>query len=199
MQIIGGQFKGRNILPPPGRSITRPITGWVKKSLFSILGEDLSGQIVLDLYCGTGTLGLEAISRGAVRVGFAEKDRRVVDLLRRNIREFGVADRSVIWSADVETHLAEWLAQFAAPIDVAFLDPPYAAAREWDWPHIAQRLFDPIAKWLAPGGVIILRLPGDVEPPQRMGAFFVSRSRLYGDMLVALYSKDQPTDGQEQV
>ena len=85
MRILAGEYKGRKLLPPPGRAQTRPITGSVKKSLFDMLGVRLVDAIVVDLYCGTGTIGLEALSRGAARCYFAERDRAVLERLRRNI------------------------------------------------------------------------------------------------------------------
>ena len=70
MRILAGRFKGRNLLPPSGGGQTRPITGRARKSLFDILAPHLQGALVLDLYCGTGTMGLEALSRGAAEVVF---------------------------------------------------------------------------------------------------------------------------------
>ncbi|MBI5724308.1 MAG: RsmD family RNA methyltransferase [Planctomycetes bacterium] len=109
--ILAGSLKGRHLLEPPVGANTRPITGLAKKSLFDILGPALDGAAVADLYCGTGTMGLEAISRGAASCRFAERDRAVVERLKRNIRDMGVADRSTVWAGDVEVRLADWLRQ----------------------------------------------------------------------------------------
>ena len=189
MRIIGGEFKGRNLLPPPGKSITRPITGAVKKSLFGMLGEDLTGQVVLDLYCGTGTMGIEALSRGAKRCYFAELDMNVVERLRRNLEDVRANKRGVVWRGDIEKNLPKWLTEVTDPVDVAFVDPPYATVREWDWPAVIGGIFEPISRLLADDGVVVLRHSGDVELPPQLGPLVIARQRWYGDMGLALLTK----------
>lgn len=189
MHVLGGEFKGRNLLPPPGRSITRPITGAVKKSLFGMLGEDLAGQNVLDLYCGTGTLGIEALSRGARRCAFAENDFRVVQCLKRNLQTLGAMNRAIVWVGDVAARLGGWLENETEPIDLAFVDPPYAQAREWDWLQMGEAIFAPLAAHLAEDGIVTLRLPAEVELPPRIGPLDILRQRTYGGMGLALLGK----------
>lgn len=186
MRILAGQYKGRTLLPPPNEAITRPITGSVKKSLFAMLGENLSGQTIVDLYCGTGTLGIESLSRGAARCYFAELDGRVIGRLQRNIADVGAAGQSVIWRGDVEKSLEGWLEQVESPVDVAFLDPPYAQARQWDWPRITQAILDPLARKLAEDGVVVLRCETLVEVPADLGALEVGRVRTYGNMMLTM-------------
>ena len=185
MRIIAGLYKGRELLSPPG-SQTRPITGAVKKSLFGMLGEDLSGAVVVDMYSGTGTLGLEALSRGAAMAYFAERDRAVVQRLRRNIQTLGVAARCVVWTGDVSAGLKDWLGQLDRPIDVAFVDPPYAEARNWSWQRVAECIFQPLGERLAADGVVVLRLPKEAQPPEALGGLTVRRIKHYGGEMVAL-------------
>lgn len=189
MRIIGGELKGRNLLPPPAGSETRPITGSVKKSLFGMLEPLLDGAAVLDLYCGTGTLGIEAISRGAAWCLFAERDRRVVERLERNIRDAGVADRCAVRRGDVTRHLAGWLAELDREVDVAFVDPPYAHVREWSWADARDRIFAPIAGRLGGRGVVVLRCDESAGPPEQLGDLEVVRTRSYGDMRLALLAR----------
>ncbi|MFB3892752.1 MAG: RsmD family RNA methyltransferase [Phycisphaerae bacterium] len=191
MRIIAGLYKGRVLLPPPPASVTRPITGQVKKSLFGMLGEDLTGQSVLDLYCGTGTLGIEALSRGAERCCFAENDRRVIQRLRRNIQDVGASARSTVWAGDVEHRLAGWLAELAWTADLAFVDPPYTDTRRWDWDRMGQTIFAPLAGRLAGDGIVVLRLPAEVEAPDGVGPLRVGRRREYGGMAVVLMTKQE--------
>lgn len=189
MRIIGGQLRGRAILPPPSQAVTRPITGLVKKSLFGMLGEDLTGFRVADLYCGTGTLGIEALSRGATSCAFAEFDRRVVGLLKRNLGELGVGGRARLWVGDVTRRLEGWLAELDAKLDLAFVDPPYEQARQWDWPAIEAAVFAPLARHLAPDGIVTLRAPAEVAVPDSLGGLTVSRRRTYGDMGLCLLTR----------
>lgn len=182
MRILAGQFKGREILTPRGADVVRPITGLVKKSLFDILGGRLEDATVADLYCGTGTQGLEALSRGARRCCFADRDRLALNLLRRNIEALGVANQAVIWPGDVTARLAGWMKGLDHPLDVAFVDPPYADARRWSWAAVAEEIFDPLARHLAAEGVVVLRLPGEIEAPPRIGPLALAREKRYGDM-----------------
>lgn len=186
MRIGSGALRGRKLLPPPGRG-TRPITARVKKSLFGMLTGRLDDAMVLDLYCGTGTLGLEALSRGARRCYFAEQNRRVLARLERNLATCGCGESSTIWAGDVERRLAHWLETLPGPVNIAFVDPPYPSARRWDWSRVISRLFAPLAGALAADGVVVLRLPGDVGPPEPLGPLRLQRCRTYGEMTLRLY------------
>jgi 16S rRNA (guanine966-N2)-methyltransferase len=192
MRILAGIYKGKSLLSPPGQSITRPITGQVKKSLFGMLGEDLTGQRVLDLYCGTGTLGLESLSRGASACCFAEMDKRVVERLRRNIQDVRAAGCSTIWVGDVTTRLEHWLSGLAWKADLAFVDPPYADARKWDWQQITDTVFVPLSAHLADDGIVSLRVPTDVVMPETIGPLKLLRHRTYGDMALGLLGLASP-------
>ena len=188
MRILAGEFRGREILPPPGKSVTRPVTGHVKKSLFALLGEDLRGQTVIDLYCGTGTMGIECLSRGVSRCFFAEKDPRVVERLTRNLRDLRAADRAVIWRGDVQARLADWLAQVMTAVDVVFVDPPYADARRWDWSRAAEAIFAPLAPRLADNdGCVVLRTDAHADAPDTLGGLTCSRIKTYGDMVLRFF------------
>ena len=116
-------------MPPPRGAAVRPMTGYAKKSLFDTLGGLLIDATVVDLYCGTGSLGLEALSRGAERCFFADKDRSVLSRLRRNIDTMDLADKCSIWKGDIPARLKAWLEGVEMPIDVAFVDPPYEQTR----------------------------------------------------------------------
>jgi 16S rRNA (guanine966-N2)-methyltransferase len=186
MRILAGEFKGCVLLSPPAAAATRPITSAAKKSLFDILAPVLAEAAVADLYCGTGTLGLEALSRGARRCWFADRDRGVLERLRRNIQTLGLEDRCTVWSGDVPARLAAWLATLGGPIDVAFVDPPYADARRWSWPQVTDCLFGPLARHLAADGLVVLRTPAALEVPPRLGALSIRRTKRYGDMAVVL-------------
>jgi len=189
MRILAGENKGRKLLPPPGGSLTRPITASVKKSLFGMIAGRLGDATVADLYCGTGTLGLEALSRGAARCFFADRDRAVLSRLRRNVEAVAASERCRVRCGDVESRLAGWLAELGWAVDLAFVDPPYASARRWSWPAVADRLFAPLAGWLAQDGIVVVRLPARADPPERIGPLETFRLRRYGGMILALMGK----------
>ncbi len=185
-------MRGRKLLGPPGLG-TRPMTGLAKKSLFGMLAGRLAGATVLDLYSGTGTLGIEALSRGAARVCFADCNRAVVNRLRRNIETCGAAGVSTIWAGNIESHLGEWLGELDRLVDVAFVDPPYPSARRWRWDRIIAKVFVPLAEGLADDGVVVLRLPDDITAPQTLGPLNRQRIKTYGQMTIAFYEKENPT------
>ncbi len=118
MRIIGGEAKGRRLDTPDEG--TRPLTGRVREALFSILGETVDGATVLDLFAGSGSFGLEALSRGAAEVVFVERDRRAVKVLERNIGAVGLGGR-----VETET-VVDYLVRSDAGFDLVFVDPPYA-------------------------------------------------------------------------
>jgi 16S rRNA (guanine966-N2)-methyltransferase len=123
MRIIAGQYRGR-ILSALRDLTIRPTTGRVKQTIFDILSTrvDLDGATVLDLFAGSGSLGLEAISRGASHVTFIENSRSSLGPLEKNIRTLGCEDRSTVHQADVF-----WFLRNAhQPYDLVFVDPPYA-------------------------------------------------------------------------
>jgi len=122
MRIIAGEFRGRTLRPPSDRC-TRPTADRVREAWFSILGEDLVGAHVVDLFAGSGALGLEALSRGARMVEFVERGRSALTVLRSNIATLDAEDRVRVHRADA-LRFAETLAGDA--FDIALADPPYA-------------------------------------------------------------------------
>jgi len=125
MRIIAGRFRRRKLDSNPGLT-TRPITDRVKESLFQLFGDEVKDRRVADVFAGTGTIGLEALSRGACSVVFIEQDRRALDLLRKNIDRLGVADETFCWSADVfRTSFRPKGVDRFLPYEVIFFDPPY--------------------------------------------------------------------------
>ncbi len=181
MRIIAGQHRGRKLLSPRGRG-TRPITDRAKTALFSILAPRVQDARVVDLFCGTGSLGLEALSRGAAWCGFAERDAAAVQRLRRNIQAMGVAGRCRIWQGDAMRRLPRWLDGLDAPVDLAFVDPPYALAETWSWSYAVDRLFEPLGRRLAETGLAVFRCPGNLAVPDALGPLRVRDARRYGRM-----------------
>ena len=171
MRIIAGEFRGRKLLPPAG-DVTRPITDRVKQSLFDILTPAIADARVYDCFAGTGSMGLESLSRGAAHATFFEADRSAVDRLKKNIAAVAVAGRSAVVAGD----LFRWFDATRPPLkaDIVFLDPPYRFLRER--PDDVRRLAAGIAAYhLSPDGTLIFRhdardelaLPGLEETDRR--------------------------------
>jgi 16S rRNA (guanine966-N2)-methyltransferase len=127
MRIIAGRFRRRQLAAAPGTT-TRPLTDRVKEHLFQRLGS-FDRERVLDVFAGTGTIGLEALSRGAASAVFVERDHKAFELLRKNVATLGVMDETLCWRADVLrcSFRPKGRDEFL-PYDRIFFDPPYAIA-----------------------------------------------------------------------
>ncbi|MBI4883748.1 MAG: 16S rRNA (guanine(966)-N(2))-methyltransferase RsmD [Actinobacteria bacterium] len=122
MRVIAGEFGGRKLIAPEG-TVTRPTTDKVRQALFNSLSsiDVIEGAVVADLYAGSGALGIEALSRGAERCLFVERDRAALTALRANIAALGIEARCAVHASDV----IAWVPAMRN-VDVAFIDPPYA-------------------------------------------------------------------------
>ncbi|MFW6059641.1 MAG: RsmD family RNA methyltransferase [Phycisphaeraceae bacterium] len=192
MKIIAGEFRGRTILGPRDQSTTRPITGRVRTSLFDRLTHRglLDDQPVLDIFAGTGTLGIESLSRGASACLFVEKDRDALRRLERNIHTLDLAARTEILRLDaLRVH---WIHQLPRPfsegVSVAFVDPPYALLREaGGWDRLIP-LLSALATVALPEGVMVLRTEKslDVAPIEGWGE---PETHTFGSQKLHLYAK----------
>lgn len=121
MRIIAGEFRGRPLIPPKDSQTTRPITDRAKQSLFDILSPCIPDTVVFDCFCGTGSMGLECLSRGADRAFFFDTDRSVLTRLKQNIQSLGVAGKSRVVPGDI----FRTIQAIEERADLIFLDPPY--------------------------------------------------------------------------
>ncbi|MBW3658632.1 MAG: 16S rRNA (guanine(966)-N(2))-methyltransferase RsmD [Actinobacteria bacterium] len=175
MRVIAGTAKGRRLKVPPGDR-TRPTSDRVKEALFSSLQPELPGASVLDLFAGSGSLGIEALSRGAATVTFVERHDRTARILEENVETCDVGGRATVVTAEVQAALGS---PPGAPFDVALLDPPYGMADE----ELAAVL-DSLAPHLAEGAVVTVerdRRSGAPRWPARIGE---ERQRRYGDTVI---------------
>src|SRR5215204_512227 len=146
MRVIAGAYGGRRLQAPPGTD-TRPTADRVREALFSILGARVEGARVLDLFAGSGALGLEALSRGAAQVTFVESAPAALAALRANLAALGAGAEVVRADALRWLHAAS---RGARQYDLVFLDPPYRRAAELGAP-----LSDPLPAVLAPGALVV--------------------------------------------
>lgn len=175
-RIIGGQARGRRLAVPPGLKV-RPTTDRVREALFNVIahrvGFEIDGCRALDLFAGAGTLGLEALSRGADEVVFVEADAGVAKVLAQNL--------SLIEGGQlVRRKVAQYLAKPAEPFDLVFLDPPYARG------HVGPTLAA-LAPWLAPEAIVCVdRDPGEPVESTLPCVF----ERRYGASTISIYAHD---------
>jgi 16S rRNA (guanine966-N2)-methyltransferase len=187
MRIIAGRFGGRTLHSPQGHA-TRPSTARTRESLFGLIDSRiyLDGAEVLDLFAGTGALGLEAISRGAALVTFVEEQGDVLDYARRNARELGVEDQCFFVQGDAVTYLERY---GGTPLDLVMADPPYKL-------DAMRRLPDLAIPHLNNDGVFTLEHSSHHffdEHPRLM------TSRAYGRTIVSLFRPAlEPPAGEEQ-
>lgn len=200
MRIIAGEFRGRSIIPPSGDT-TRPITDRAKQSLFDILAPHLDGALVYDCFCGTGSMGLESLSRGAKFCTFFDADRQALARLTQNITNLQVADRSRTVPGD----LFRWFqlantrpeAANGSGADIVFLDPPYRFLKT-NADELLQLALHLTASHLRPGGLVVFRHDSkDKLPLPRLTPVDV---REYGGMTIELLanpeaSKPQAAEG----
>ena len=122
MRVIAGELKGRRLAQPPAAT-TRAATDRIRESLFAILDPIIEGARVLDLFAGAGSLGIEAISRGAARATFVDRDRAAIAAIRANVDAMGIAGRARVVASSVTTFLA---GDTGGPYDLVLCDPPFA-------------------------------------------------------------------------
>jgi 16S rRNA (guanine966-N2)-methyltransferase len=179
MRLTGGLDRGRRLIAPRGGR-TRPTAAKVREAIFNILGPPPDGQ-VLDLYAGTGALGLEALSRGAASVVFVEREHAPLAALRRNIKELGFEDRATILGADVCTGLRRLVASREARFSWVFLDPPYVKEAAGVLAELSG------SGLLTPCAVVVLEHDRRHRPPESVGNLFLTDRREYGDTELSFF------------
>jgi 16S rRNA (guanine(966)-N(2))-methyltransferase RsmD len=193
MRITGGRLRSRALKAPKG-SATRPTSDRVREALFSILGPRASVGRVLDLYAGTGALGLEALSRGAGHVTFVERAKEALVALNANVDALGVRGQTRVLAMPVERALRALLAEDTRRFDVVFADPPYADVAS----GVASELLGLAVPLLDEGGLLVLEhasrdVPASIEPTMPTGptgtAGLVREDvRTYGDTALSFYT-----------
>ncbi len=172
-RIIAGRWGGRRIAVPPRG--TRPTTDRVREAIFSRLdhGDHLRGARVLDLFAGSGALGLEALSRGAADATLVEADARAVSVLRGNVRDLGATAHVV------KERVRPFLARDGNPFDVILLDPPY------DIPRVElSHVLEAAAARLVADGVVVLEATARAGEPPWPGSLVPAGSKTYGETAV---------------
>ena len=184
MRVTAGAERGRKMRAPRG-AITRPTGAKVREAIFNILGP-LSPHSVLDLFAGTGALGIEALSRGASQATFVERDARALAALHRNLREFELTSRARVVDSGVAMALHRLSAEKAQRFSWVFVDPPYSAGE-----------VEPVLALLSGGqlldngAVVVVEHDRHHLPPEHVGALELVDQRFYGDTGLSFYRRQR--------
>lgn len=190
MRIIAGEHRGRRLEAVPGKG-TRPTTDKVKESIFNMIGPYFDGGWALDLYAGTGGLGIEALSRGAQRAVFVERDAKAFAVVKQNVTACRLDNQAELYRLDADRAMRA-LAKRDLVFDLVFLDPPYAQQK------IAEEIrFLQESGMLADGAWIVAEHDIDVKLPDAIGMCVLDRAATYGDTAVTLYYHDGELRGVE--
>ncbi|MGQ9733367.1 MAG: 16S rRNA (guanine(966)-N(2))-methyltransferase RsmD [Candidatus Zipacnadales bacterium] len=179
MRVIGGSAKGTRLYSVPGLT-TRPIADRVKEALFSILGSEVQGARFLDLFAGTGSVGIEALSRGAALAVFVERDRRAIETIQRNLRATHLEQKGCLVRRDVFDFLSDPCDE---PFDFIYIAPPQYRSL-WSKTLIA---IDN-RNWLAPNGRAIVQIYPKEYEVLNLRALALSDQRRYGSTLLCFYT-----------
>jgi 16S rRNA (guanine966-N2)-methyltransferase len=187
-RVIAGSARGTRLRSPgPG---TRPLADRVKETLFAILEPDLAGATVLDLFAGSGAGGIEALSRGAARVIFIERDAVAARVIGENLTVTRLADRGHVARADVVSYLKD-RAGHDGPFDVVLVDPPYAEAALLD--VVLKLLGGGEAPLLAPEAWVVAKHFWRKPPPPVVGLLASVRARRFGETALTFYRPGRST------
>ena len=181
MRVITGTARGRKLKSLEGLE-TRPTTDRVKEGIFNIIQFDLEGRRVLDLFAGTGQMGIEALSRGASGAVFVDQRRDAATLVRDNLKTTNMSDRARVVCGDALAFLASAREKF----DIIFIDPPYAA-KLWDNALDAVSRFDILSNH----GIIVCESPMEQEMPEMAPPYYLHRTYRYGRIKVTTYHREE--------
>ncbi len=181
MKITGGQIKGRTVAAPKGLNI-RPSGNKVREAVFNIIGQDLSDSWVLDLFAGTGLLGLEALSRGAAHAVFVDHAKQSLELVEKNLRLCGYEHKGSICKWDLSKGLPKNRPFLESIFDIVFLDPPYKS-------HLAGSVMEAlsVSGRLAPGALLVLETGRNANIV--MLSLELLETRIYGDTKLSIFGE----------
>lgn len=180
MRVVAGEAKGLPLKAVPGKT-TRPTTDKVKESIFNMIGPFFDGGVAVDLFAGSGGLGIEALSRGIDRAIFTDKDRKAIETIHANLEKTKMADRAEVYRADAERGLKA-MKKNGVRASLLFLDPPYHMEK-------AYGLMDQAATLglLEEGAIIVSEHDRDIELPDETGNCKRFKKELYGNTIISIY------------
>lgn len=179
MRVITGEARGRKLVTLEGEDV-RPTTDRVKEGMFNIIQFDLEGANVIDLFAGSGQLGIEALSRGAKHCTFIDSANRSVEVVKQNLKTVGFEKRASVFCSDAKMYIGLSNDNF----DIALLDPPYNK-------NIIDAVLPSVAEKMTDYGVIICESALDEILPETAGEFSIHREYRYGKIKLTAYRKNK--------
>ena len=175
MRIITGSVKGKRLLTPKGEN-TRPTSDRVKEGIFSVIQFDIEGRTVLDLFAGSGQMGIEALSRGAECAVFVDNSRDSIEIIKKNLQNTELGTKSRILQSDYISFLSGKGEQF----DIAFLDPPYENG-------LLFKALTALPQRMKQTGMVICEHPSTETLPDKIESFIKQKTYRYGNTSVTIY------------
>jgi len=181
MRVTGGRVRGRNLAILKGLDI-RPSSDLVRQAIFNLIGHDISGLLVLDLFAGTGVLGIEALSRGALRALFIDKSEQAVKIIKKNLRLCGYESSGSVIKKDLGKGLPRGAFYLNRKFDLVFIDPPYGKA-----------LIPPLLKELSendvlkPSAIVVSKSSNRDKLHATYGDLAMVNSKYYGQTNISIY------------
>lgn len=178
MRVITGSARGRRLETLPGEDITRPTAESVKEALFSMIQFEIENKRVLDLFAGSGQLGIEALSRGASFCTFVENNKKAESIVKANIEKCSFSSVSQVVLCDASAFLSR-----INNFDVAFLDPPYNKG-------LIEKCMPNLVNLMSENGVIVCETAREEKLPEKFGSFSAVKERNYGKTKITIYRKE---------
>jgi 16S rRNA (guanine966-N2)-methyltransferase len=191
MRIIAGKYRSRRLAAPAGAQ-TRPTSDRLRETLFSVLGASVEGSVWLDLFAGSGAVGIEALSRGAHMVYFVESSSRAARAIRANLATLGIRDGCEVVEREVNSAL-RLLDARAAACDFCFLDPPYR--KQEDYEQVLSFLSR--SRLLRPGSLVIAEHDKHFDPGEVFGVLQRYRKLRQGDAVLSFYRQPSTTGARQ--
>lgn len=177
MRVITGSARGKRLATLEGNAV-RPTSQRVKEAVFSVIQFDIEGRRFLDLFAGSGSMGIEALSRGAKSAFFIDNSQQSLNTVKQNVEFCGLSDSAVIKKSDY----ADFLSTTAETFDIAFLDPPYKLG-------VLKDALVKTSAVMSDYGIIICEHPEDVRLPETVNGFSLNKKYRYGKIYISLYRK----------
>ncbi len=178
MRVITGIARGRRLETLPGEDVTRPTTESVKEALFSMIQFELDDKKVLDLFAGSGQLGIEALSRGARHCTFVENNKQAMKIVENNVSHCQLQDKAKFVLSDAAAFLSA-----KNNFDIAFLDPPYKQG-------IIEKCLPKLLPMMSEDGIVVCETSRDESLPENISDWYADRVRNYGKTKLTLYRRE---------